>query len=318
VQARGALEEAESLWRALDAPIGLARARVAMAGFVSEADASHLLAQVVADCRRIGARRIAADAMALLADLTNVPPAPLAIRTLGGFAVTRHGEPVAHAEWRSRKARDLLRMLVARRGTPLARETVIEAMWPDEPVDRSTARLSVTLSTLRAVLDPNKTVPADHYVASTGGALWLRVSHIDIDVETFLTEARAAMARRGAGQDTLDELARVEARYTGDFCGEDLESPYLSGLRDEARAMYISTLRALADAYANRDDPDGAGRCLLRLLGQDPYDEPAHLALVRTLDRAGRYGEARRMYRLYAARMTELDVEPAAYPEAPR
>ena len=57
-----------------------------------------------------------------------------------------------------------------------------------------------------------------------------------------------------------------------------------------------------------------AARCLLRLLAQDPYDEPAHLALVRALDGAGRYGEASRMYRGYAARMAELGVEPAAYP----
>jgi DNA-binding SARP family transcriptional activator len=159
-------------------------------------------------------------------------------------------------------------------------------------------------------------VPADHYVASAGGALWLRVKHVDLDVEAFLTEARSALARRAVADDALHELARVEARYTGDFCVEDVDAPYLTALREEARATHVSTLRALADEYARRDDPDSAGRCLLRLLDQDPYDEPAHLALVRTLDRAGRYGEARRMYRVYTARMAELDVEPATYPDA--
>src|SRR5690606_35498021 len=124
-----------------------------------------------------------------------------------------------------------------------------------------------------------------------------------------------ALARHGCGEDAFHELASVEARYTGDFCVEDVNAPLLTALRGEARAMHVSTLRALADGHARRDDPDAAGRCLLRLLAQDPYDEPAHLALVRTLDRAGRYGEARRMYRAYAARMSELDVEPAAYPD---
>jgi DNA-binding SARP family transcriptional activator len=316
--ARAALDEAQSLWRALDSPVGLARTRIAFARMLPNAAAQRLLTGALAECRRVGARRLAADAAAALATLTDVPAPPLSIRTLGGFAVARHGQPVAHAGWRSRKARDLLKMLVSRRGTPLARETIIESMWPDEPAQRATGRLSVTLSTLRAVLDPDKSVPADHYVASAGGALWLRVNHADIDVEAFITEARTALARRAAGEDTLDELAGVEARYTGDFCAEDVDAPYLTALREEARAMYVSTLRALADEYVRYDDPDSAGRCLLRLLSQDPYDEPAHLALVRTLDRAGRYGEARRMYRAYAARMAELDVEPATYPDTSR
>jgi DNA-binding SARP family transcriptional activator len=207
-------------------------------------------------------------------------------------------------------------MLVARRGAPVARETVIGALWPDEPADRATARLSVTLSTLRAVLDPGKEHPADHYVVSVGGALWLRTGHVDTDVEAFLADARAALARRAQGDDPIDDLARVDARYTGDFCTEDVDVPYTAALREEARAVYVSVVRALAEEHARRDDTDAAGRCLLRLLAHDPYDEPAHLALVRTLDRAGRYGEARRMYRAYTARMVELDVEPAEYPQA--
>jgi DNA-binding SARP family transcriptional activator len=188
-------------------------------------------------------------------------------------------------------------------------------LGPHAPVARATTRLSVTLSTLRAVLDPEKVSPADHYVASTGGMLWLRAAHTNIDVEEFLAEARTALARRGAGEDVLEDLARVEAGYTGDFCDEDVDAPHLTALREEARATYISILRCLAEDHARRDDPDSAGRYLLRLLAQDPYDEPAHLALVRTLDRARRYGEARRMYRAYTRRMAELDVEPSPYPE---
>jgi len=317
-QARAALEEAQSLWQALEAPVGLARTRVALARLSSDAAAQRLLTMVVDECRRIGARRIAADAAALLAKQSDTSTAPLAIRTLGGLVVTRHGRPVPHSEWRSRKARDLLKMLVARRGTPLARECILEAMWPDEPPERATARLSVALSTLRAVLDPDKAFPPDHYVVSASGALWLRRQHIVIDVEEFLAEAAAALAAHRSRGDALEALARAEARYTGDFCDEDLDAPYLTALREEARATYVATLRALAEEYARRDDPDAATRCLLRLLAKDPYDEPAHLALVRTLDRAGRYGEARRLYRAYVARMAELDVEPAAYPCADR
>ena len=79
--------------------------------------------------------------------------------TLGGFRVTAHGTPVEVGDWGSRKARDLVKLLVARRGAPVVRDEVAAMLWPDEP-DRSARRLSVLLSTIRGVLDPDKAYAA--------------------------------------------------------------------------------------------------------------------------------------------------------------
>ncbi|MGH7539945.1 MAG: hypothetical protein ACRELC_02995, partial [Gemmatimonadota bacterium] len=54
----------------------------------------------------------------------------------------------------------------------------------------------------------------------------------------------------------------------------------------------------------------------LRLLERDPYDEPAHLGLVRALEAAGRHGEARRCFRVYCSRMDTIGVESAPFPGA--
>ena len=81
------------------------------------------------------------------------PSAAVAIEALGRFRVLRAGAPVPRSAWRSRKARDLLKMLVARHGRPVSREALIEALWPEEDPVRCANRLSVALSTLRGVLD---------------------------------------------------------------------------------------------------------------------------------------------------------------------
>jgi DNA-binding SARP family transcriptional activator len=60
-------------------------------------------------------------------------------------------------------------------------------------------------------------------------------------------------------------------------------------------------------------------RRTLRLLAHDDYDdydEQTHLELVRGLVRAGRRGEARRRYRAYCQRMTQLHVTPAPFPDS--
>ena len=132
----------------------------------------------------------------------------IAIATLGGFRVNRDGEPVDVGEWGSRKARDLVKLLVARRGAPVVRDEVTELLWPDEP-DRSARRLSVLLSTVRTVFDPLKAQSPDHFVAADHDTVWLVRDHVDIDVEQFLAEA-AEGRRMLAGGDR--ERGRGAAR----------------------------------------------------------------------------------------------------------
>lgn len=77
--------------------------------------------------------------------------------------MTRRGTVVPASAWQSRKARDLLKVLMCRRGRPIHREQLMELLWPDEDPKRTSNRLSVALSTVRAVLDPERAHPPDHY-----------------------------------------------------------------------------------------------------------------------------------------------------------
>ena len=127
---------------------------------------------------------------------------------------------------------------------------------------------------------------------------------------------RCATAARtlSASPPSVDELTAVEARYSGEFLDDDPYVDWAVGIREEGRALYLRVARRLAEQLDAAGELERAGHLYLRLLQRDPYDEAAHLALVRVLDRAGHRGEARRAYRAYSARMAELDVEPAAYP----
>src|SRR5829696_4104308 len=91
--------------------------------------------------------------------------APVAIQSLGRFRVFRAGRPVPPGEWQSKKARDVLKILIARRGRATPREYLMEALWPDEDPRRVGNRLSVALSTLHAVLDPARRFGPGHFIA---------------------------------------------------------------------------------------------------------------------------------------------------------
>jgi DNA-binding SARP family transcriptional activator/tetratricopeptide (TPR) repeat protein len=304
-QQRRLLREAEAVWEALGCPIPLARTRLALL----RAGADGVRAEEIErTCRELGARALAAEAAA--AGPVRAEASEITVRTLGGFRVWRAGTPVPLRAWQSRKARDLLKILIARRGTPVPRAALCELLWPDADPSRSGNRLSVAVSTLRSVLDPEREHPPDRYVASGEGAIWLRSEHVDIDVETFLARSHAALNT----MDT-DDLRAAEAAYSGDFCEEDRYADWADALREEARAAYVAVARALTQKHVTQGEHETAVRYLLRLLASEPYDERAHLSLVRELDAAGRHGDARRMYRAYAARMAELDLEQAPYPD---
>ncbi len=310
------LDEAAALWASIGSPLGEARVLLARAT-IGCPGAQAAAAEAERELGRLGARTLAGEAARVQADLAHAARPVLAVRVLGGFGVERSGTPIATVEWQSRKARDLLKILVARRGRPVPRDVLIDLLWEDEDPSKAGSKLSVTLSTLRSVLDPDKRFEAEHFVANDRNAAWIRLDNVTVDVEAFLADARDGLRASAAGNPGAAVLlAQAEAAYAGEFLEEDLYADWSTILREEARTTYLSVAMALADLTLAAGDHDGAGRYLLRVLARDAYDERAHLQLVAALRGAGRHGEARRMYRTYCDRMADIGVEPAAFPDA--
>ncbi len=240
----------------------------------------------------------------------------LAIRSLGAFRLFRDGVPIAATAWQSKKARTLLKILVARRGRATPRDLLMEALWPEQDPARLANRLSVALATVRAVLDPQKLRPPEHFVTADKDSIRLDLEHLTVDVEEFLRCAHEglALARAGRRDEAAAPLAEAESLYAGDFLEEDLYEDWAADLREETRATYIAVARTLAERSLEASDHDSAVRYYLRILDKDSWDAEAHLRLVSALERAGRHGEARRRYRTYASRMGELDLPVSPFP----
>lgn len=306
------LDEAVQIWHEAGYPVEEAQARLVAArlygrgaGTAADVARSTLREHHV----RIDGRQGAGP----LAEMATVAPS-LSICALGAFQVIRDGTPIPTTAWQSKKARDLLKILVARR-RPIPRELVIELLWPEEDPIRARNRLSVLLSTVRGVFRPGRHRMDGGPVASDGSAVWLDLKQVDLDVERFLAAAAVALDAHSLGQhDATAQLAAAEGQYTGDFLEDEPYSDWAAPARDEVRATYISVVRALAWRLREAGDTDGAVRCILRLLREDNYDEHAHLDLVRTLVDAGRLGEAQRRYQAYVRQMSEIGVKPQQSP----
>jgi DNA-binding SARP family transcriptional activator len=311
--AEALLREAIAIWTEIECPLGIARAELRLAGVVSGSEAEELLARATHSLNELGAAAYSREAGELEARLRDRAPPPLRLVTLGRFQLERDGLRVPLAEWRSKKARALLKILVARRGRPVHRERLMELLWPDDEPEKLANRLSVALSTLRGVLDPDRRFDQDELIAAHGEVIAVRHEALEVDVERFLTTAEG-VASGPRSAEAMERLRAAEALYAGDFLEEDVYEDWAVPLREEARAAYVRVAKDLAASAREQGDPDLAERYLLRTLEKDPYDEAAHLELVGALAEARRHGAARRAYRVYASRMREIGVDPAPFP----
>ena len=256
---------------------------------------------------RDDASRVAGPLMALEA----LAATGIRVRSLGTFAVLRDGHPVPTSAWQSRKTRDLLKLLVGRTGG-LTRDALAEFLWPGQ--SGTGGRLSTVLSTLRSVLDPERRHPPDRYLVADRARVRLDRSTVTVDADEFRAAALPALAlARGGdvgGEKAIAGLERAAAGYTGDYLEGD-DAPWATETRIELRALADQVRRELARLLLDAGRPDAAISWLVSLVADDPYDEASHRTLVGALSRAGRHGEARRRYALYAARMAELGTEPA-------
>lgn len=141
---------------------------------------------------------------------------PIEIRTFGRFDLFLNGHPV---NFSSKKAKELLALLVARKGGIVEMEFGIETLWENEPFgERSKARFRKAVMNLRNTLRENGVLSMLH---GERGKLWLELEGIVCDYFRLL-EGDPEAARQ----------------FRGEFMSEySWSEPYLPALERQAEAV---------------------------------------------------------------------------------
>lgn len=308
------LREAQALWEELDAPVWATRVELAVA---VRSDDPKERAQIGWLERRLAGWGCPTDRGSVAHRLlvTVDTPTRTVVRALGAFVAERDGRTLTPAQWGSRKAQDLVKILVVRGERGIPREELADLLWPGQAYDEVSNRLSVALSLARTALAGETDARP---IETQGVVVRLDREAVDVDVELFDTLAAGALrAAQADADDAIEQLLRAEELYGGDLLESDPDADWALDRRIGLRTTYLEVARTVA-RLARYDDPDLAIRMLLRLLDRDGYDEPAHLNLCVALLRAGRHGEARQRFRLYESRMRELDLPVVPFHELTR
>ncbi|MCX7690239.1 AAA family ATPase [Thermoflexus sp.] len=203
--------------------------------------------------------------------------------------------------WRSRRAKtlSLLAYLLLRRESPVPRDRIAFALWPDIPKEKALANLRRHLHDLLRALPP---APTDRP--------WVLITHqfIQWNPEASLWLDLAEFERLSQRR---EDWARAVALYRGDLLEGVDEEEWLLIEREHWRNRFLACLEGLIlDAHQRRDYAQAIAAAR-RLLTADPFHESAlrRLMMLRyeTGDRAGALSE----YAAFAQRLRqEMRVDP--------
>ena len=230
------------------------------------------------------------------------------IQMLGGFSVCVAGKTIPDGQWKSRRARSLVKLLALAPGHRLHRDQVIDALWPDSDLPAAANSFYQTLYAARKILEPGR----GFSLALQEGSLSLSTRDgqaFSVDVEQF--EAAAVRAKDSQSPAVFQEALDW---YRGNLLPEDLYEEWTIQKREALRQIYLNLRLGLARLQETRQEYPAAIATLLRLLEEDRAHEPAHVGLMRLYALSGQRQQALRQFQtLREALQAELDVEPGKH-----
>ena len=139
---------------------------------------------------------------------------------------------------------------------------------------------------------------------------------VHVDVEEFLARSERILDLACSGNsdshgqegDVADRAYELRRSYRGEALPDEPHAEWAVSLRDEVRARMWPSLRFVASAAHEATDHLRAGEAYRRVLEVDPYDEMAHLGLIRSFRAMSAHGQADVRVPTYVSRMDELGV----------
>ncbi len=242
------------------------------------------------------------------------------ISCLGGFVVRRGSTLIKDSEWKSKRSKALIKLLVAQDGQKVPRDVIIEALWPGPSSESNRLTLNSMLHRVRKLLEPDASPDkGGACILQEGNLLGFNLDTVWTDVGEFLTHTEAAVRMKQGNErkKAVEEYEKAFLLYRGDFLPEDLYEDWAREARDRIRLVYFKALEDAAELSDSLGDKSKASLLYEKLFHVDPCNENACRWLMSWHLAAGQRSEAIRIFeRCQRALSKELDVEPDAKTKA--
>jgi DNA-binding SARP family transcriptional activator len=206
------------------------------------------------------------------------------IRLLGRFSARRGGEEIPPSAFRQRLTRNLVQVLLTRRGEFVPRETLTEALWPRRAPADPAANLRVLVNLARRAFgDP------DLLLTRRGGYSFAGGGGCVVDAEVFLGRVKAGHREMAAGQPAaaLQEFEAAFDLWGGEPLAENAHAGWAQEYRNRLGRAHGQALEAAGAAALALRHIEAALTLAELAVARDPLKESGQLLLVHALAAAG-------------------------------
>ena len=233
----------------------------------------------------------------------------LGFGVLGPLLVTAHGIRVPLG---AAKQRAVLAMLVINRNRPVSVDSLIDAVWGDDPVPAARTSIQSHISTLRRLLHG---AGADPYMvlASAPPGYQISIADTDCDVGRFTAEKAAGVRAAAAGQyeDASNHLHAALGEWRGPVLDDLRDFPFV----DAYAAMLLEEKVAAHTARAEAEIACGRAGAVIgeleALTAEHPYREPLWAQLITAYYVTERQSDALGAYRRLKTTLADgLGIDP--------
>jgi len=260
---------------------------------------------------------------AVLGGMSKPKPLPrrtrLEVHCLGRFELSCDGKTVT--KWQSFKAKAGFQFLMTQPRQPVAKEVLMEALWPDCDPQAANNNLKAAIHGLRQTLgellgNDDKSAQVlfvqGNYMLSPGVDLW-------IDVEEFERHWSTGRRLEKQGQlaDAATEFELAEAAYRGDYLQDELYEEWTQLRREALRDTYLAVAAKLAAYSVAGGDYESCIIYSQKILEKDHCREDAYRWLMLCYSRLGQRNRALRWYQICRQTVSaELDALPDSATES--
>ncbi|MUL65196.1 regulator [Mycobacterium sp. CBMA 234] len=235
--------------------------------------------------------------------------AGLDVSVLGPLHVSVTGIPVALG---AAKQRAVLAMLVINRNRAISADTLIDAVWGDDPIPAARASVQAYVSNLRRVLGTGRD-DARTVLASAPPGYRLQLADANYDLGRFKLATSTALQASAAGQfetatcDLTAALSEWRGPALDDLRGYSFVDTFTTALTEDKLTAHSA--RAEAEIACGRANSI-IGELEL-LAAEYPYREPLWVQLVTAYYVTERQSDALQCYQRLKTRLAEdLGIDP--------
>ncbi|MBP1990955.1 response regulator [Paenibacillus eucommiae] len=234
-------------------------------------------------------------------------PQSVLIRCLKTLQFEMPGQKSERLKWRTSKAQELFVYLLHHRGRVIARDELLELLWPDFEERRAAAQLYTTIYQIRQSLQRNEVGSVTINSGSLTDGYSLDTSTVRIDTEEWEHQLKQLDSPE---QHTIDKHESLFNQYTGDYLS-DYDYLWAEHERERLRRLWLHHAQNMIRFYTRQGMHSEAIRINLKIQQLNPVFEESYFSLMKLYDLSHHNAAVEEQYMLLTETLKrELDSRP--------